>query len=708
MKSFILHRYKQVCRVGPRAAARLAWDRLARITGSRLRRTRARVRPTGLATWEKESPPRRLVPELALPWDGAHDAWLDHRFDLLGSGPMSFNLTLADPLADLPAPWHGRYRDLAAMLPSDYSLLDWQVDFKSGHRWSARQWHRTVTYRHLDGVDIKCPWEFSRLQHLPPLAGRIAAAPLDQRGRIELEIRAQILDFVMQNPPGFGVNWVCAMDVGIRAANLAMAVDIARAAGTKYDERFLALVSATLRDHGRFLVRNLEWGAKLCSNHYLANIVGLLFVSGWLPDSETRGWLSFAGRELVLQLRGQFHADGSNFEASTCYHRLSAEMMVYGAALMLHLAGNYATDVADWWEGDTPEFHPSPVAPPIKPTVTVGGVRVPFSPSDSRRLRGMGWFTESLLRGDGTIPQIGDNDNGRFMRLGLGNDPYADLHSHAHLPAAVQALFAGRHEKSETLEAAWLRRWVGPTVLANPLEDDLSDPAAGFLAYRNFGLYIWNRGRYRLTLRCGPVGQNGNGGHAHSDQLAITLDVDGEAVIIDPGSGVYTPDPEIRNEFRSARSHNCVVVPGREPNHWLSGRWGLFAMTDHSIASMQSSDANHAQAVHFGYGDRLIRKLSISETRVEISDLLTVDGCEGYAQFVLSSGVNVAVECARASIWGKKGRKLATLSARNSSMVVKSDMQNSMHYGDVSLTSGVRFEYISGIELKTSIEIDSC
>lgn len=640
MKSFLLHRYRQIRRVGPRAAVRLAWDRLTRITDSRWRLAWARVRPTGLATWEKETAPRRLVPALALPWDGAHEAWLAHRFDLLGSGAKSLDLTLADPPADLPAPWHRRFRGLAAMLPAGYRLLDWQLDFKSGHRWSARQWHRAVTYGHLDGVDVKCPWEFSRLQHLPPLAGRLAAAPAAERGRIEAEIRAQVLDFVMQNPPGFGVNWVCAMDVGIRAANLVLAVDLARAAGTDYDARFLSLVSATLRDHGHFLVRNLEWGASLCSNHYLADVVGLLFVAAWLPsDEETRGWLAFAGRETVLQLRGQFHAAGTNFEASTCYHRLSAEMMAYGAALMLHLAAEHPAEVSGWWEGGTPQFHPPPAAPAVPAGRAAGGVRVPFDAADARRLRGMGWFTESLLRRDGTVPQIGDDDSGRFMRLALGADPYADLLSHAHLPAAVRALFAEPPGADETPEAAWLRRWIGPAALPAPGADELSDPAAAFLAYRDFGLYVWNRGRYRLTLRCGPVGQNGNGGHAHSDQLAITLDVDGQAVIIDPGTGVYTPDPEMRNRFRSAASHSGIVVPGREPNEWLPGRWGLFAMKDRSHARMLRCGPDGAEAEHIGYGEKICRVVRLMDHFIELDDRIPCHFQGAMTQMVFASGL---------------------------------------------------------------------
>jgi hypothetical protein len=271
------------------------------------------------------------------------------------------------------------------------------------------------------------------------------------------------------------------------------------------------------------------------------------------------------------------------------------------------------------------------------------GVPVPFDQSDLRRLAGMGLFTQSLLRRDGSIPIIGDDDSGRFVRLGCGVVPYADLLSHEHLPAAVAALFAGASSGGgDTPESAWLREWVGQAALPRP--PDLLPADAPFMAFPHFGLYVWNRGRFRVTLRCGPVGQNGNGGHAHSDQLAITLDVDGRAVVIDPGTGVYTPDPDTRNRFRSAAAHSTIVAPGREPNRWLPGRSGLFAMNDMSRAWMLRSSPDEAEAEHEGFGVKVRRNVRVRETAVEIHDLIPAALEGAFGQFVLAPGIRLSSE----------------------------------------------------------------
>lgn len=641
MKSLLLHRYRQIRRVGPAAALRLARDRGIRLLDGFYRRAVGQILPSGLRSWAEESAPRCLVPVLSLPCDGGERGWLAHRFDLLGSGPVS--VALADaPWSDLPPMWRPQARALAAMLPTHYRLIDWQRDAKSGHRWSARTWHRNIAYGHLPGVDIKWPWELARLQHLPPLAARINGAGADLRELLKDELQAQIVDFVLQNPPNYGVNWVCAMDVGIRAVNIALAVDIARAGGTEFSEKFLRLVSATLRDHGRFVVGNLEWGASLCSNHYLADIVGLLFIAAYLePDEESSRWLAFSGRELVLQLRGQFHADGTNFEASTCYHRLSSEMMAYGVALMLHFCERYPEQVEVWWSGKVASFHPPPTAPAVPTGYSASGVRVPFDLELTTRLRGMGQFTEALLRQDGSIPVIGDDDSGRFVRLGYAPDSVSDLLSHRELPDQVMALFGA---SSGRAESEWLCRWVGNASLPLPAAEN---EITGWRAFSKFGLYVIDAGSYRVSFRCGPVGQNGNGGHAHSDQLAFTLDYDRRPVIVDAGTGIYTPDPILRNQLRSVTAHNTVVIPGREPNEWLPGRWGLFAMKDLSLSRLVWCDSTVVQAEHYGYGQTVRRTLRADVQHVELFDEVPSGSDGAYAQAVLAPGVTAIVEKSR-------------------------------------------------------------
>ena len=51
-------------------------------------------------------------------------------------------------------------------LPDDYELIDWFIDFKSGHRWNSNNFYKNIQSSNLLGVDIKIPWELSRCQYL--------------------------------------------------------------------------------------------------------------------------------------------------------------------------------------------------------------------------------------------------------------------------------------------------------------------------------------------------------------------------------------------------------------------------------------------------------------------------------------------------------------------------------------------------------------
>ena len=51
-----------------------------------------------------------------------------------------------------------------------YKTIDWQRDFKSGYRFSSKKWYKSQRKNIPPGVDIKVPWELSRLQHLPQMA----------------------------------------------------------------------------------------------------------------------------------------------------------------------------------------------------------------------------------------------------------------------------------------------------------------------------------------------------------------------------------------------------------------------------------------------------------------------------------------------------------------------------------------------------------
>ncbi len=497
----------------------------------------------------------KRVETSALPKEKILDAcahYLKHEFDLLGSGRVRVaNRTETG----VNPPNESESERIKGLIQQPYNPIDWQIDFKSGYRWSESTWSQEIQYGNASGVDVKVPWELARMQHLVHLAW---AYGLRKEEIYLREFQNQVIDFIASNPPRYGVNWSCTMDVGIRIANWLLSYDLLCSFGAQFSPEFEETFIRSVYEHGKHIYTHLEWDPYLRSNHYLANIAGLLFVAAYLSAEE---WLSFSLRELESETLSQFHPDGSNFEASTSYHRLSAEMVLYATAL--------AQDIGH-----------------------------PFSSEYGERVKKMAEFINDITKPDGQIVQFGDNDSGRFIKL---------------LP------------EENGLDHRYLIRAFEGKGLSGAIEQQLEKTQTvpkSLAAYPDFGLYVQNRGPWFLAVRCGSIGQKGNGGHAHNDQLSFELSLNGVPLIVDPGTFVYTPFPVERRRFRSTAMHNTLAIEGREQN--LDG--GLFRMTDKAKARVVQFEDGVFVGEHEGFGSIYRRTLKIQGDCIEGIDECEFDG----------------------------------------------------------------------------------
>jgi hypothetical protein len=388
--------------------------------------------------------PGEVLASVARPLEGVCEHYLAHRFDLLGSGWVQvaygrrcqgLNGLVYSPVdperIDANGAWLAARINAAnlseaqriwKLVTPGYTPIDWQIDFKTGYRWSESIWYQDIEIpAGCPGADIKMPWELARCQHLPQMAIAFALARNADSGfyspnTYRLEFCNQILDFIATNPPRFGVNWKCTMDVAIRVANWLVAYDLFNASGAVFPKEFMDVFARSVREHGEHIAANLEWVEYGRSNHYLANIVGLLFAGAYLsPDAQSNTWAGFAIGELIREVGEQFFEEGTNFEGSTNYHRLSAEMVAFGTALALRLIERRSSML----EKVERRFIPSaglhqPVSTLSEPVLRARSV---FPDWYVERLEKIGDFTMHATRPDQAVIQIGDNDSGRFLKL---------------------------------------------------------------------------------------------------------------------------------------------------------------------------------------------------------------------------------------------------------------------------------------------------
>ncbi len=392
-----------------------------------------------------------------------------------------------------------------------------------------------------ENADIKYPWELGRCQHWATLG---QAFQLTGDDRFADEMASELDDFVEANADRESASTGPARWTSAFARSAGPSVSSWSAQPGALDDAFWERAYSALFDHGVFIRNNLENTYEVTSNHFLSNILGLQFVGAVFADlPQGDAWTAFAREALEQEMNVQVLPDGADYESSIPYHRLVAELFL-GAARLADCQGG------------------------------------PLSAEYRARARQMVAYLAAVTRPDGLMPQVGDADDGRLHVFdGYGT---ASPQDGRHLFGPAAAMFDEPEWLALAGDAgAWEAAWWGLDVTPRPLSPASSEwrgqlfPHAGMAVMQSAG------GHY-LIVTNGVVGTNGFGNHKHNDQLSFEYHHGGTAVIVDPGSYVYTSDADARNRFRSTAFHNTVCVDGVEQND-LRPDW-LFRLFETSRA----------------------------------------------------------------------------------------------------------------------------
>ena len=511
-------------------------------------------------------------------------------------------------------------KHISDLISPDYIPIDWQLDFKSGFRWDETEWSHDIKYGNVQGADIKVPWELGRMQHLVWLAYAYKLQITNYELRIEddnkqetinnhqlpitedgqtdngqritdnkhvFEFRNEILDFIASNPPRFGVQWMCSMDVGLRAVNWLVAYDLFKSSGVEFDEEFENSFAESIFVHGLHISQNLEWSSGLRGNHYFTNICSLLFISSYLGTNElTNTWLAFALQELINETEEQFLSDGGNFEASIPYHFYGFETLLYSLGVIITLGKDKTENLKNL------KYIDSVVAKKIiqyeQQKFKIGNDGSIILPNQFwQRLKSISEFTLSIIDSSGKSFQIGDNDSGKFLKL----TPYLENYENSInsiIPISILAGFLHYDfsnpwlksliEKDALFEYLIMKSIIPISSNENHLNElkavlndadlAMNDDKINSIPFNSFGIFLNKTKKYFFAIRCGSVGQRGKGGHSHNDNLSFCMIVDGNEIFVDPGTYLYTPIPKLRNQYRSTAFHNTLELVGSEQNDW--------------------------------------------------------------------------------------------------------------------------------------------
>ncbi len=444
--------------------------------------------------------------------------------------------------------------------------IAWHRDWKSGYTWPLELPGRLRVLDAPHGSDVKRPWEVARFHHALDLGQAFALTADPAYAR---EFAAEVRHWIRENPYPRGIHWAMPMEAAIRAANWITAAAMFAASGGLAEE-FGRELLGSLFLHGRFLRAHHEWNPVARANHYLACVVGLLYLGALFRDlPEGRGWLDWARRELASEMESQVGEDGVAREGSSGYHALVAEMFLSAGLLLARLDG----------------------PPQGGENALRSAIERSCGPAYVARLERMFDFLAALTAGRERPPIWGDSDDGRFLPFGGTQDCGA-----AALAAAGRMILSGSAAAGTEHSAECFWRLGAARTAPCPAAAVTTAIAPHSQAFREAGFFFFSSRRLRGSIRCGPLGAAGWSNHAHNDQLSIEICCDGRAVIVDPGLPSYTGDPEARNLFRSTRYHNGAVVAAVEQNRFWPRL--LFRIVDDTRGRLLSWQAG-PQGVEF-------------------------------------------------------------------------------------------------------------
>ncbi len=379
----------------------------------------------------------------------------------------------------------------------------WHADPFHGASWPSRNsWTIPLVDWHAPG-DIKVPWELSRLQFLLPLAAAAVRTPNLERSAAIERLLAIVRDWSANNPYLIGPNWLSAMEVGIRAANLTVACVLVWDRLSSDERRELTRIVC----RHRLYLEDFPETSDVNGNHLLFNLLGRL-ASAWAfePRAVRERW----AQEFLRRAQEQFEPCGIHHERALGYHRYCLEALVLARAF----SGPGAAAAA---------------------------------PLD--RLRGdAARFLATFDSGSGHIPVIGDADDGSVFALGQSNRDSGYLLADDDRNPGFRCFL----------------RALDPScsLAAHPVDERVAARSDAWIEAGGHFRSAPDVHPLEVIGRAGALGLAGRAPHDHDDNASFWVYHRGLPIIAERGCSSYSNDLRSRHDTLSARGHNLLLPEG--------------------------------------------------------------------------------------------------------------------------------------------------
>lgn len=431
------------------------------------------------------------------------------------------------------------WRVIFRIQPS-YVPIDWHLDYQSDYRWDSTLYYTKTVKTPKQGIDIGFPLMWGRLSHLVSLGYAYTAT---KKEHYALEVVCQLLDFMSINPPYFGLQWSSPEESALRAMNMVIALSSIKdwLLQQSYGKEVVREISKYLYSVVEFLSTSSD-NEEVSSFGDFVSMCAVVVVSLCIEDvfDQAKSMQSAAMDALKKAVLAYVYEEGTNPDASTSLHLYTVEALL--------AAVHFSCCVR---EGGM---------------VSRASIEKVWGVAFAQRLYMMCDVLYYIIKPNGNIPQLGDNPTLHFIKA----YPVRTLQVYPYLytaslffdePKWVFSEFRGREDAF--CEAALLFGPAGIEKIKGFPSVSVKDiPNKG---YRDNGWFALRFEDNFCFVSGGGVGKSAHWCYAHNDKLSYELCLQGEDIIVDPGTYTYY-DVKERNAFRGTQYHNTIAARNEEQN----------------------------------------------------------------------------------------------------------------------------------------------
>ncbi|NLF39153.1 hypothetical protein GX586_06895 [bacterium] len=388
--------------------------------------------------------------------------------------------------------------------------IDWYRDYAHGFS-CPRVDAALLNYRDpAQCGDIMQLWWLNRHQHLMPAA---IAFHLTRDERYAQEIVAQLQSWLDACPYPMGPAWATSIEAAIRLLTWSWLYRFMFAKGrpAACTDSFLSQWFRSICQHRRHVITHLSRFSS-ANNHAVAEAVGVIAAVATWPDLFPQVRVpSACHARLCRAVARLVSPDGVYREQSTSYHAFVMELMINACLL---------------YEPARQDL--------VKPLSKMANV------------------LQSLVDERGNAFDIGDCDEA----VATGIVP-RDSEYYLDILRAARGVIAKAGGSADGLVSRHAF-WYAGAVSDVPHTAGSGDFSTG-------GYIVWTKRideslPATLCFDVGPLGFGSLAAHGHADGLSVLLHVNGEPVLVDPGTYAYHTELPWRDYFRGTRAHNTLCI----------------------------------------------------------------------------------------------------------------------------------------------------